>query len=296
MRPSSVPWPIRSKLAALGSLVMVVLTVGTLAAPMHSSAGQPAPPSLAPPDTSVLAGCASNGPITRLLVSAFTEARPGLRIEVKVAGSTNGIWLAAEGAVPIGLTSRSLRENEKGLGLTVVPYARTPLVIAAHPSVADVGITASQLVGVYKGMRARWSDGQDVVLLTRERGDGSIQVLSQGIVGFGEAYASAEWARRGTIVYSEQEMHRLLAATPFALGLSDLGTLTVERLPIKAMKINGVAPTLEEVASGRYPFVKTLAFAFREATLAPTAKAFVDFTRSPEGARILRANGYLPAE
>jgi phosphate transport system substrate-binding protein len=115
-------------------------------------------------------------------------------------------------------------------------------------------------------------------------------------VGFGEAYTSVEWARRGTIVYSEGEMHRLLTVRPFALGLSDLGTLTVERLPIKAMKVNGVAPTLEDVASGRYPLVKILSFVFREDKLAQPAKAFVDFARSPEGGRILRANGYLPAE
>lgn len=290
------PWPIPSKLAALGSLVLLVLSVVTLGAPTPSPAGQPTLESLATPGALVLAGCGSNGPITRLLVSAFAEARPGVQIEVKVIGSTNGIWLAAGGAVPIGLTSRPLRENEKGLGLTVVPYARTPLVIAAHPSVADIGITADQLVDVYKGTRARWSDGQDLVLLTRERGEGSIQVLSQGIVGFGAAYTSAESARRGTIVYSEQEMHRLLTARPFALGLSDLGTLMAERLPVKAMKVNGVAPTLEDVASGRYPLVKTLAFVFREDTLARPAKAFVDFARSPEGARILRANGYLPAQ
>lgn len=290
MRPAPFAPRIPLKLAALGALVLLVLAVTPLAAPVRSPAGQPTSSSL------VLAGCASNGPITRLLVSAFTEARPDITIEVKGVGSTNGIWLAAGGAVPIGLTSRPLRENEKDLGLTVVPYARTALVIAAHRSVADDGFTADELVGIYKGTRARWGDGQDLVLLTREPGDSSIQLLSRRIVGFGEAYTSVEWARRGTIVYSEGEMHRLLTVRPFALGLSDLGTLTVERLPIKAMKVNGVAPTLEDVASGRYPLVKILSFVFREDKLAQPAKAFVDFARSPEGGRILRANGYLPAE
>jgi phosphate transport system substrate-binding protein len=63
---------------------------------------------------------------------------------------------------------------------------------------------------------------------------------------------------------------------------------------VKALKVNGVAPTLENVASGTYPLVKTLTFVFKEDKLNPVARAFVDFVRSPEGERILTANGYLP--
>jgi len=148
------------------------------------------------------AGCDANLAITRLLGRAFTRTRPHVRIQLETVGSTNGIALAAAGAIHIGLSSRPLRDGEEG--------------------------------------------------------------------------------------------HEALLMLPFALGLSDLGTITIERLPIKALTVDGVAPTLENVASGRYPFVKTLAFVWREDVLPASGRAFVEFVRSPEAAAILTAHGYLP--
>jgi hypothetical protein len=91
-----------------------------------------------------------------------------------------------------------------------------------------------------------------------------------------------------TILYSEPRMHEALLTLPFALGLSDLGTTTLERLPIKVLSIDGIAPTPENVANGRYPFVKTLRFVWRENTLPVSARAFVGFVQSENGAELLR--------
>jgi len=96
------------------------------------------------------------------------------------------------------------------------------------------------------------------------------------------------------VLYDEPTMHEALLTFPLALGLSDLGTITIERLPIKALLIDGVAPTLDNVASGRYPFTKTLALVWREDVLPPSARAFLEFVHSSEADGILRAHGYLP--
>jgi phosphate transport system substrate-binding protein len=89
-------------------------------------------------------------------------------------------------------------------------------------------------------------------------------------------------------------MHEALLTVPFALGLSDLGTITIERLPIRALSIDGIAPTLENIASGRYPFTKTLGLVWHEDTLPDSARAFVEFVQSDDGAGILTSHGYLP--
>ena len=249
-----------------------------------------------PSDPLVLAGCASNAPIMRLLVTAFREAYPDITVEVRAVGSTNGIWLAASGAVPVGLVSRSLRDTEQQLGLTVLPYARTALVLGTHPSVGDDRITSDQLLAIYRGSGARWRDGHHVVLLTRERGDSDVQALSREVPGFDRAYVEGVPTQHATVLYSEKQMIGALATRPFALGFTDLGTLTTERLPVKALTFNGVPPTVDAVARGSYPLVKTLAFVFRPERLTAEIRELLSFVRSPSGARLLREHGYVPME
>jgi phosphate transport system substrate-binding protein len=243
----------------------------------------------------VFAGSGSNLAITRLLAEAFRRIHPDITIEIPASiGSGAGIRAAADGAIAVGLISRPLKESERRLGLTVIPYARTAVVVGANPTVVDDGLTFEELVQIYKGLKTRWSDEREIVVLTREAGDSSLEVLEQDIPGFSAASAESRRTRRWKTLYTDQEMTRMLAVTPYALGPSDLGTITAERSPVKVLKLEGVAPTPEHVRSGRYRLVKTLAFAFRRDRLSVETRAFIDFVRGPEGAKILQASAFVP--
>lgn len=245
-------------------------------------------------ETLLFAGCDANIPLTRLLARAFMRSRPEVRIRLQTVGSTNGVALAASGSIHVGLVSRPLREEEEGRGLTFRPYARTAVMIVTDRDTPDTTLTGAELLDFYRGTKLSWNSGREITLLTREEGDSSIASLRQGLPGFAEAYAIGSNTSHWRIVYSEPQMHEALLLFPFALGLTDLGTATIERLPIKALALDGIAPTLENVASGRYRFVKTLGFVWRDATLPDSARAFVKFVHSEEAAGLLRAHGYLP--
>ena len=244
--------------------------------------------------TLVFAGCDSNIPLTRLLARVFMQSHPEVRIQLTTAGSTNGVALAAVGAIQIGLISRPLREAEEGLGLTFLPYAKTAVIIGADPDTPETTLTAADLLSFYRGTKVSWNSGREITFLTREEGDSSVASLKQAMPGFAEAYAAGSNMSHWTILYSEPRMHEALLTLPFALGLSDLGTTTIERLPIKVLSIDGIAPTSENIANGRYPFVKTLGLVWRDDSLPASARAFVKFVQSDDGAGLLRAHGYLP--
>ena len=269
--------------AALLLLLPVLLTTGD-----RGVMAQPAS------ETLVFAGCDSNIPLTRLLARAFAQTHPEVKIQLRTVGSTNGVALAAAGAIQIGLVSRPLRDVEEGLGLTFLPYARTAVIIGADPDTPDTTLTAADLLSFYRGTKLTWNSGREITFLTREEGDSSVASLKQAMPGFAEAYAAGSNTSHWTILYSEPRMHEALLTLPFALGLSDLGTTTLERLPIKVLSIDGIAPTPENIASGRYPFIKTLGFVWREDTLPASVRAFVKFVQSDDGAGLLRAHGYLP--
>jgi phosphate transport system substrate-binding protein len=246
------------------------------------------------PATLVFAGCDANISLTRLLARVFMLNHPEVKIQLRTVGSTNGVALAAGGAVQIGLVSRPLREGEDGLGLTFLPYAKTAVVIGADPDTPETALTTAELLSFYRGTKLSWKSGREITLLTREEGDSSVTSLKQTMPGFADAYAAGSTASHWTVLYSEPQMHEALLTLPFALGLSDLGTTTLERLPIKVLSVDGIAPTPENIANGRYPFVMTLGFVWREDTLPVSARAFVTFVQSAEGARLLKAHGYLP--
>jgi phosphate transport system substrate-binding protein len=283
-RWSSMTKAVVSTLAMVAGLAMMVGAMRCDAAATETRSGP-----------LVFAGSGSNLAITRLLAEAFRRIRPEVTIEIPASiGSGAGIRAASDGAIAVALISRPLRESEQGLGLTVVPYARTAVVVGANPAVADDGLTFEELVQIYKGLKTRWSDEREIVVLTREAGDSSLEVLEQKIPGFSAASAESRRTRRWKTLYTDQEMTRMLAVTPYALGPSDLGTITAERSPIKVLKLEGMVPTPENVRSGRYRLVKTLAFAFRRDRLPPEAQAFVDFVRGSEGAKILQASAFVP--
>lgn len=266
-----------------------VLSLLALAGP--AAAGQ------APVTSLVIAGSGTSLPIIRVLAQAFQRSHPGITIDVPATiGSTGGIRAAADGAVAIGLISRPLRENEQKLGLAVVTYARTPLVIGVHPAVTEENISYAEIIDIYRGKKRNWKDGQEIIVLTREPGDSAIEVMNKGVPGFREAYEESQKAKRWTTLLADLEMNRFLAKTPHAIGFSDLGSLIIERHAIKPLSLNGVAPTLKNVLEGKYTLVKTLMFVFRNEKLPPAAREFLSFARSEEGTRVLSANGYLPQE
>jgi phosphate transport system substrate-binding protein len=251
----------------------------------------------APSTPVVLAGADPCLPAVRVLARAFGQTRPEVKIEVPEAiGSRGALRALAEGPVTVALLSRPLDEADKPRDVRVLPFARTALVIAVHPSVAETAITSPDLVRIYRGQKTRWRDGHEVVVLTREAGDHTIQTFGRVVAGFREAYEAGLRSRPWRVFSTDRQMNAALARTAHGVGFSDVGAIFADRVPVKALALDGVAPTPDNVARGRYRLVETLAFAFYPRKLPADAKAFVEFALSRAGKEIIRAHRYLPPE
>ena len=243
----------------------------------------------------IVAGSGSNLAATHALADAYKQRNPGMDVQVPPSiGSTGGVRAVADGSIAVGLVSRPLTESERELGLTVVPYARTAIVLGAHPTVADESITPADLVEIYAGRKTKWSDGHDIVVLTRQPNDSSIEVLQATVPGFKPVYLESQQARRWATMFTDREMDLALMRTPYAIGLVDMGAISAGHLAIKPLKVNGVAPTAAEVRAGRYTLVKALSFVVDPRRKSPEAQRFIDFSLSKEGATVLATIGYLP--
>jgi len=244
--------------------------------------------------TITAAGSGVNLGITRLLATAFAQKHPEVRVDVPGSiGSKGGIIAAAEGAIPLGLVSRPLKAKEQDLGLVYHPYARVAMIIGTHPSVTDENITSADLVQIFQGNKSRWQDGHEIIVLSREEGDSGFGLLAQVIKGFQQAWDESLAAKRWTVHFNDQDANRALAATPYALGVADLGMITTEHLSIKPLALDGFPPTEDNVGNGSYRLIRELAFVYRPDTLPEAAKAFMDFVTTEAGKTILRNNQYI---
>ena len=241
------------------------------------------------------AGSGVNLGITRLLAEAFMKSQPGTVIQVPGSIGTRGaIKAAAEGVITFGLISRPLKGDELAMGFTVRPYGRVPIVVAVHPGIPEGGITTPELLDIYRGTKTAWRDGRTIIVQAREKSDSGFGVLQDRIPGFRAVYQESLAANRWSVYYTDQEANQAIAKTAQAIGVSDLGMIRTEGLAIKALKLDGVAPSPETLASGPYPLGRDLAFIYREKHLPEAGKAFLDFVRSDRAGRILKAQGYIP--
>ena len=257
----------------------------------EADADAPAPRRRAPGEGLVIAGSGSNLPITRVLVSGFRGHGPTPVVQPSI-GSGGGIRALLDGVIDIALVSRSLKEGERALGLVSTPYARVPVIVAVHSDVPDTEITTPELVAVYAGHRHTWSDGSRISVLQRERGDSSHRAVGSVVPGFDETNQEAYREARWRVLYHDDAMTDALDSTPGAVGLFGQGGVPRTR-SIRALRVDGIAPTVDAVASQRYPFTKDLAFV----TLGEPRErvgAFIEFARSPEGQVIIREAGGMP--
>ncbi len=243
-----------------------------------------------------IAGSGANLAITRVLADAFEKRQQQVKINIPGSIGTRGaIKAVSDGAIALGLVSQPLKDMEKDLVLVSREYARVAIVIGVHPTVPDQDITSGELVAIYQGTKTRWKNGREIIVQAREKSDSGFLVLQNIIPGFKEVYAESQKANRWTQYFTDQDANQALAATQDAIGVSDLGMITAEYVRINPLRLDGVAPSLENLENGTYPLSRSLAFIYKEGALTEDAKAFFTFVFSEEGRNLLLANGYLPA-
>jgi phosphate transport system substrate-binding protein len=270
----------------------------------HAVLGGPEPPrgnaagpirSVRAPDSRLLlAGSGSNVPLTRQLADACSRADPSLHIDVDEGmGSTGGLRALADGEIDLALVSRPLRDAERKLGLTVLPYARAPVAVATHPDVVDEPLTREEIVQIFQGVRARWSDGRVVVPVQRESGDSSHAAVGKRLPAFAVADDLARRDQRWLVAYHDRSMHETLLATPGSVGLVDASAVRAGGWPLRLLKVDGAAPTGAAVAAGKYPFWKDLLFVSSGRPTGAVAR-FLACVASPVGEAVIRKAESLP--
>lgn len=240
------------------------------------------------------AGSGVNLGITRLLAEAFMKEHPTIDITIPGSiGSTGAIIAIKDSAITFGLVSRPLKNKEQSPDYTILPYAKTAIAIGTNAKAHDTNITSTDLVAIYNGTKTRWNDGHEIIVQMREAFDSGFSILNKKIVGFEEACTASRKADRWATYYTDQDANQALASTNHAIGITDLGMVSTEKLDITVLSLDGVFPSPKTIEDGDYPLTRTLSIVYRKKDLINSGQAFLDFLKTKKAIKILQANNYL---
>lgn len=138
--------------------------------------------------------------------------------------------------------------------------------------------------------------GGEIHVVSREVGSGTrgafteiTKILSKNDKGE-EVDSTYEEA---TIVNSTEGVITAVNGDPFAIGYISLGSLNDE---VKAVKVDGVEATPENINKGDYKIARPFMLAYHEANLSDVAKDFLTFIMSKDGQEIVKEDGCIPIE
>jgi phosphate transport system substrate-binding protein len=230
----------------------------------------------------------------KLLGKAFEASRPGTRVEVFASlGSSGGIKALLAGSLDLAVSGRALKPEELKGGASALQYATTPFVFATNQGVSKRDITSSELEKIYQGGMLKWPDGAQIRLVLRPESDTDTLIIKSISPLLREAAKTAA-SRRGMIyAVTDQDCDSALVTTPGAVGPSTLAEITTEKRAVNILSFNGVKPSVQALAQGKYPLAKPHYLVTR-ANSSAAAQAFLRFVESPRGRAILSRVGYLP--
>ena len=272
-------------MAACGAQSTATTAATTAAAETTGAAAEAAKLS----GTVTLAGSTSMQKLCEAMIESFEEVYPDITVTAEYTGSGAGLESLVGGKTDIGNASRALKDGEKDSGAVENIVAIDGIAVITHTSNTVSDLTAQQLTDIYTGKITNWVDlgGADeaIVVLGREAGSGTRGAFEELLDVADQCAYAQELDSTGGVLAK-------VASTPGSIGYVSLDVVDDT---VKALSLDGVEPTEENIVAGSYklsrPFVMaTLGTVDEQNDL---VKTWFGFVQSDAGKAVTTAMGLI---
>jgi phosphate transport system substrate-binding protein len=236
-------------------------------------------------DTSIsAAGSTALLPLVKAAAGAYQSTHPG--ISISVTGGGSGVGIAQVGAKAVDMGDSDIVSSNPELidhKVAVIGFA-----VITNPSAGVTNLTKKQLQDVYTGKVTNWKDvgGKDskIVVINRPSSSGTRAVFQKTIMGsLTLTETGGTQGETGTVVTA-------VRTTPGATTYAAFSG-TRAKDGIVEVSIEGVAPTDENVQSGKYP-IWSYEHIYTNGAASTEVSRFIAFIHSSSG--MLKQLGYIP--
>ena len=239
-----------------------------------------------------MSGSTSMEKLANAVAESFMEKYPNVTVTAEFTGSSAGIESVLAGSVDIGNSSRNLKDDEKSAGAVENIVAIDGIAVVADPANKVEDLTKDQLVSIYTGETKNWSevggDDQAIVVVGREAGSGTRGAFEE-LLDIADACVYAnELDSTGAVMAK-------VASTPGAIGYVSLDVVDDS---VKALKLDGVDATEENIKAGNYALSRPFVMATKgEISEQKTeVQALLDYLTSDEGKALIKSVGLITVD
>jgi phosphate transport system substrate-binding protein len=225
--------------------------------------------------------CAS---LAHELAAAYEHTYPWVTLEVQVLNTALATRALAAGEADVALVPW-LDEQAGASGVWTTPVARLGVAVVANDSLPLHDLRLGHLYEMYRGRLQEW-DGHVLVIVSREEGSGTRALFEAGVLRGREMSALT-----AVMLPTSRAVLDFVAATPDAIGYVATTVLSGS-LPanVHVVAVEGVPPTREALADGRYPLAGSLHLATVGEPAGPL-RDFAQWVLSPPGQAIIARYG-----
>ena len=223
----------------------------------------------------------------KALADAFKAVHTGVTWQgLADIGSPAGVNLVVSGEIDLGYISRDLTDAEKGK-VEAVPIGASGTAVAVAASNPVKSLTKDQVAKIFTGAITDWKDvggtAGKIRILIRESGASTRSAF--------EAYffdgKKPTYAPNAVEVTTYDETVKAINSFKESIGMVTMNASTFANTSIAFATIDGVAPSRDNLNSGKYQVRRPLYLVYDPTKAKPAIKAFVEFVKGPEGQKIL---------
>lgn len=241
------------------------------------------------------AGSSALKPLVDDAADLFNEKHPDVNITIDAGGSGEGLKQVAEGTVNIGNSDVEAAEKLDASKASQLVDHKVCVVTMAPIVNKDVtaggvkNLTKQQLTDIFTGKITNWKEvggaDESIVLITRPESSGTRATFKKYALG-----GATEASNKSMETDDSGVLLQNVKTTKGAIGYVALSYLTKDA-GVDTVSLDGVAPTLENTYSGKYP-VWTYEHMYTKGTPNETTQKFLDYIMSDEYGKKMESLGY----
>jgi phosphate transport system substrate-binding protein len=237
-------------------------------------------------------GSSALQPLVQAAADNIKKNNPELSIIVNAGGSGKGLTDVSNKSVDIGNSDVFAEDKlsaDKASALVDHKVCIVGVAAVVNPEVTVTSLTKEQLISIFTGKTTNWKDvggsNQKIVIISRPSSSGTRTLFKNKALDNNEEAS-------GTALQQDDSgiLEQTVAQTKGAIGYLAL-SYTKDKTDIKLLELDGVAPTYENIYSGKYP-VWGYEHMYTNGEPSGAAKSFLEYMTSSEFAATITDMGY----